>query len=92
MTLSLHALRCEHFRNLANAHHTFHPHLNLIRGANGAGKTALLEALYLLGRGKSFRESQTRHIIAHGEAQLRLVATLMHGNDVQQLGLEKSAR
>ena len=92
MTLAICELRSEHFRNLANAAHTFHPHINLIRGANGAGKTALLEALYTLGRGKSFRETQTRHIIAHGENQLRLIATLKRGADSHQLGLEKSLR
>ncbi|HUR42096.1 MAG TPA: DNA replication/repair protein RecF [Verrucomicrobiae bacterium] len=31
------------------------PRLNLITGANAAGKTTLLEAIYALGRGRSFR-------------------------------------
>jgi len=32
-----------------------HPHFNLIVGDNGAGKTSLLEALHVLGRGGSWR-------------------------------------
>jgi DNA replication and repair protein RecF len=36
--------------------------LNIVLGCNGSGKTSLLEGIYLLGRGRSFR---TRHI---GEA------------------------
>lgn len=40
---------------------------NVILGQNGSGKTTVLEALYLLNRGKSFRHHQARHIIAHGQ-------------------------
>lgn len=92
MTLRLETLNIESFRNLATQQLAFHPHINLIRGANGAGKTALLEAIYLLGRGKSFRENQTRHIICHGENHLRLVAKLDKSSRQHQLGLERSAR
>ena len=42
-----------------------HPHVNLITGANGSGKTSLLEAIYLLGRGRSFRTRHTEQLIAH---------------------------
>lgn len=85
-------LKSENFRNLGKQTLTFHPHVNLITGDNGAGKTALLEALYTLGRGKSFRENQTRHIIAHDESQFRLIATLAQHGQTRRLGMEKSAR
>ena len=35
------------------------PGINLILGANAAGKTTLLEAIYALGRGRSFRGTAT---------------------------------
>lgn len=41
--------------------------LNLIVGANGAGKTSLLEGIYLLGRGRSFRSAQVRTFVREGE-------------------------
>jgi DNA replication and repair protein RecF len=42
-------------RCLAAAEHELGPGLNLIKGGNGAGKTSLLEAVHLLGYGRSFR-------------------------------------
>lgn len=43
---------------------------NLIYGSNGSGKTSLLEALFLLGRGRSFRTRNSERLIRHGDAQL----------------------
>ena len=37
------------------------PGVNLLLGANAAGKTTLLEAVYALGRGKSFRGAPPEH-------------------------------
>ncbi len=36
---------------------------NLIHGANGAGKTALLEAIYLIARSRSFRTTKLKNIV-----------------------------
>lgn len=64
--MSLGALRLEHLRALKSAELALEPRLNLITGANGSGKTTVLEAAYLLGRGRSFRSRQTEQLIAHG--------------------------
>ena len=45
-----------------------HPELNLITGANAAGKTTLLESIDLLARGRSFRSSRPRELITRGES------------------------
>ncbi len=45
----------------------FHATLNLITGANAAGKTTLLEAIDLLARGRSFRTDKARELITQGE-------------------------
>jgi DNA replication and repair protein RecF len=42
------------------------PHFTLISGPNAAGKTGLLEAIYVLGRGRSFRTRRLEHLIRHG--------------------------
>ncbi|QJD28842.1 DNA replication/repair protein RecF [Methylococcus geothermalis] len=50
-------------RNIESASLSPGEGLNLLFGANGSGKTSLLEAIYLLSRGKSFRSSQPHRII-----------------------------
>ncbi|WP_438951083.1 DNA replication/repair protein RecF [Porticoccus sp.] len=42
-------------RNLKHIELSLSPQVNLFHGANGSGKTSLLEAIFLLGRGRSFR-------------------------------------
>jgi DNA replication and repair protein RecF len=50
--------------------------LNLLLGPNGSGKTSVLEALYLLGAGKSFRFGGHEAVIRRGEPALRVYAEL----------------
>ncbi len=48
-------LRGENFRLYRSLEIRPHPGLNLITGSNAAGKTSLLEALFVAARGRSFR-------------------------------------
>lgn len=59
-------LRAENFRALQPV--SLHPHrrLNLMIGANAAGKTSLLEAIYCLGRAKSFRSTSPADMAGAG--------------------------
>ncbi|MFQ5344995.1 MAG: DNA replication/repair protein RecF [Mariprofundus sp.] len=41
--------------------------LNLIIGANGSGKTSLLESVYLMAHGRSFRQSRSPFLVQHGQ-------------------------
>jgi DNA replication and repair protein RecF len=71
--MSLLALEVERLRCLKHVQLELHPHLNLITGPNGAGKTSILEAVYLLGRGRSFRTRHTEQLIGHDTAGLSVV-------------------
>ena len=68
--MSLAELRIENLRCIESAALEFSPELNLIAGANGAGKTSILEAIFLLGRGRSFRTRTTERLIRHGQPAL----------------------
>lgn len=71
--MSLRELKVERLRCLREASLSFAPGFNLITGPNGSGKTSLLEAIYLLGRGRSFRTRSTERLITQGEMDLRVV-------------------
>ena len=49
------SITLKNFRNHETYHLEFNPDTTLILGENGCGKTSVLEAIYLLTRGKSFR-------------------------------------
>jgi DNA replication and repair protein RecF len=68
--VSLLALEVEGLRCLQKTRLELHTHVNLVTGANGAGKTSILEAIYLLGRGRSFRTRYTERLIAHDTDRL----------------------
>lgn len=52
-----------HFRNFEQSQIDFSPNLNIFLGENGQGKTNILEAIYLLIEGQSFRYSTTDTLI-----------------------------
>jgi len=47
--------------------------LTLIWGANASGKTSLLEGVFLLGRGRSFRTRNSERLIRYGQDHLRVI-------------------
>src|ERR1044071_3904546 len=68
--MSLAELRIENLRCVESAALEFSPELNLISGENGAGKTSILEAIFLLGRGRSFRTRSSETLIRHHQPTL----------------------
>ncbi len=80
-------LQVEHFRNLENQAVPLSPKINLITGNNGAGKTSLLEAIYFLGRQRSFRTSKPKELIQQDKNYFRLIAKTE--NPDHQIGLER---
>lgn len=68
--------------------------INLLVGANGAGKTSILEAIHLLSSGRSFRSGFHEVLIRRGEPEFRVIAALMAEREARRvrLGLARSAR
>jgi DNA replication and repair protein RecF len=66
-SIQLESLLLRNFRNYAALDLRFSPGRNLILGANGQGKTNLLEAVHLLSHARSHRTSDDRELIQHGK-------------------------
>ncbi|TRW48753.1 DNA replication/repair protein RecF [Aliidiomarina halalkaliphila] len=84
--MHIHQLVIEHFRNIERAELTPCPGINVICGENGSGKTSLLEAIYSLGFGRSFRTHQVRQIVQDEAENYTLFARIQpstEDNDLQ---------
>lgn len=67
------------------------PQLTLVSGPNASGKTSVLEALYFLGRGRSFRTRKSNVLIRAGAEHLLVVGELDQAGRRVSLGVEASA-
>ena len=79
------SLFLQNFRNYEKAHVVFSPGINLIYGPNAHGKTNLLEALYFLITGRSFRTQSLRDLIYFGADFFRLKAFFIKNGVSQTL-------
>lgn len=86
-------LHIHHFRNLRDVELS-PATCNLFLGKNGSGKTSILESIYLLSRGKSFRHHQPKHYIEHGQPTTtvfaRLNSSLALQDNEQTVAIEKA--
>ena len=76
------------FRNLSSASLALNPSgLNIFIGKNGSGKTSILEAVYYLGLGRSFRSAHVAHVIQYTKPAFTLFGELLEN---QTVGIERS--
>ena len=84
----LERLYASHFRNLEELDWRPHRHFNLLTGANGQGKTNVLEALFVIAGLRSFRATRLAECIQFGENTATLAATYRRRGDRGDLGLQ----
>ena len=78
-------LRLFNYRNLEELEIFPSAGTNMFSGLNGQGKTNLLESIYLLGYGRSFRTATPRDCIRHGQAECLIEGVVEHGDRARDL-------
>lgn len=71
---SLTELNIHNLRNIDSVRLNLHPQYNLFYGENGSGKTSLLESIYLLSSGHSFRTREISPLVSEGASTLTVFA------------------
>ncbi|HDJ1438701.1 TPA: DNA replication/repair protein RecF [Serratia rubidaea] len=89
--MALTRLLIKDFRNIEAADLAPAPGFNFLVGANGSGKTSVLEAVYTLGHGRAFRSLQAGRVIRHEQAEFVLHGRIDSGAERElSVGLSKS--
>jgi DNA replication and repair protein RecF len=78
-------LRLFNYRNIEELELSPSAGTNLFSGQNGQGKTNLLESIYLLGYGKSFRTSIPKDCIRHDRTECCVEGTIEHASRSRNL-------
>ncbi|HEU4538149.1 MAG TPA: DNA replication and repair protein RecF [Polyangiaceae bacterium] len=89
-------LEVQNVRNLERVELEPSRRLTVLAGANGQGKTSVLEAIYLAATSKSFRTPRLDELVRHGAAAGRVRAVFREGTSAvgreQVVGVEGARR
>lgn len=88
--MELVSLSIERVRNLVNLHIKPSTRMNIIYGENAAGKTAILESIYLLSKARSFRTPRIKDVIQHDQENLIVSGMIVDNNQTIKTGIRKS--
>jgi DNA replication and repair protein RecF len=85
--MSLARLEIDDFRCLERVRLSLDSRYNLFVGPNASGKTSLLEAIFILGRGRSFRTRRLDRLVRQGREAFRIVGWIESGERTTVLGI-----
>ncbi len=85
--MHLDRVRIERLRNIINIEMSPLAPLNIIHGANGSGKSSIIEAIHLLATGRSFRTVNPKHYIQYHRQDALVYAE----SKKNRLGLNKAS-
>lgn len=88
--MALTRLLIRNFRNIESADLDLAADFNFLIGANGSGKTSVLEAIYALGHGRAFRSIQTDKVIRHEQNEFILHGRVNDNGHEISLGISKN--
>lgn len=77
----LESLELYNFRNLSQISLDFSKNINLITGFNGSGKSSILESIYYLARGRSFRSANSS-VMINDEQQGFIIRAILENDTI----------
>lgn len=90
--MRLDQLRIRGLRCLGDVSVMLDPGINVFVGANGAGKTSVLEAAFLLSHARSFRSGAREALLQRGMTQMSVFAEVQHTDGrTSRLGLGRAS-
>jgi DNA replication and repair protein RecF len=81
------SLRFYNFRNIEDGCVSVDAPEVFLIGENGQGKTNIIEAVYLLSFGSSFRTKKDEHFFRHGQTEMALEGRFSSGGDSAETGI-----
>ncbi|AAF39207.1 DNA replication and repair protein RecF [Chlamydia muridarum str. Nigg] len=90
--MRVHSLFLKDFRNYSELRLELGPEMNSIFGLNAQGKTNILEALYILSLGRSFRTSRLTEAIRFGSSHFFIEAVFSQNQVFHTLSIQVDKR
>jgi DNA replication and repair protein RecF len=93
-SLAIESVQVRSFRNLSAVDVELGARFNVVAGANGQGKTNLLEAIYVLGTSKSFRSSKMTDVVSFDGELASVRARVVEDGETrtQSVGIKAGSR
>lgn len=87
--MELSEIRIQNLRNLTDVGMEPRERINVLLGPNGSGKTAFLEAVYLLGSARSFRTAQTEQLVQYGKGWVGVFGRSRSADGTRKVGIKR---
>jgi DNA replication and repair protein RecF len=88
--MALISLSLRDFRCFATAELEFASKVNLITGENASGKTSLIESIFLLGRGRSFKTANLESTVRSGTEGFLITGQVTRSTASMHIGLVRT--
>ncbi|WP_295237597.1 DNA replication/repair protein RecF [Veillonella sp.] len=90
--MNIHSLELVNFRNYTQVNWTFPPHIIVLYGPNGVGKSNILEALYVSTIGKSYRTNDTQDLLQFGATEAGIIVEFIKQDTKHKINLRLSGK
>jgi len=85
--LNVKKIRLIHFRNLSDLSINFHSSLNIFIGNNAQGKTNIIESIYTLMRGSSYRTADDSHLINWNKGKTYILGEVERNEEIFHINI-----